>query len=640
MKLLSARIENFRCLENETVNFGDYTCLVGPNGAGKSTVLNALNVFFREPKSGSTNLVALSKEDFHGKDTSKPIRITVTFGDLGQDAKADLKDYVRQDRLVVTAIATWDEPSQSADVVQHGSRLAMKDFARFFRAAGDGKSVTELKAIFADLRTRYSDLPSAATKVAMTDTLRAYENAHPDACELIESGDEFYGISKGAHKLGKYIQWIFIPAVKDASSEQAEAKDTALGRLIERTVRAKVKFGDRIKELQQQTHREYDAILADNQTVLDSLSDSLTKRLCEWAHPNTQLQVRWDKDLQKAVRIEEPFAKIYAGDNNFVGELGRLGHGLQRSYMFALLQELSGCDNSDAPRMLLGIEEPELFQHPPQAQHLGDVLVRLSAKNAQVFACTHSPYFVTGKGFEDVRLVRAAGTGNARVSELTFAQLAAYLSTTLGEDRYKRPQGVRAKINQVLQPALREMFFAPRIVLVEGLEDVAYLSTAMNLLGLWEQWRSGGCHFVPVNGKSELAQPLAIAQLLNIPVFVMFDADGHEQNPHKRSLHMADNRRLLRLLGAEQTQVFPSEDVFHGSYVIWSENLGRRVESDFAAGDWAVWKAEAEADLGQAGSLNKNAMFIASVLERAWAAGKPSKTLTESCNLLAKFAGA
>ena len=46
MKILTVRIENFRSFKDETIEFGDYNCLVGPNGAGKSNVLNALNVFF------------------------------------------------------------------------------------------------------------------------------------------------------------------------------------------------------------------------------------------------------------------------------------------------------------------------------------------------------------------------------------------------------------------------------------------------------------------------------------------------------------------------------------------------------------------------------------------------------------------
>jgi energy-coupling factor transporter ATP-binding protein EcfA2 len=638
MKIKSVRIEHFRCLQDEKVEFGDYTCLVGPNGAGKSTVLNALNVFFREAKAGATNLVTLSKEDFFDKDTTKPIRITVTFGDLSAEAKDDLKDYVRHDALVVTAVANWNEATQSATVSQHGQRMAMKDFALFFEAEGDSKPVSELKKIYTEIQKVHGDLPTPGTKQAMIDALHAYESGHPEKCELIESNDEFYGVSKGAHKLGKFVQWIFIPAVKDATSEQIEAKDTALGRLVERTVRATVKFADRIKALQQSANEEYDRILAENQPALTALSASLKSRLQEWASPTAQLEVRWDKDPKKVVQIEPPFAKIYAGDEKFLGELGRLGHGLQRSYMFALLNELAGNDLPDAPRLLLGIEEPELFQHPPQAQHLADVLVNLSAKNAQVFACTHSPYFISGKGFEDVRLVRKAKPGEAFVTELSFAKMSEHLAAKLGADAaYKRSEGVRAKINQALQPALREMFFAPKIVLVEGLEDVAYITSALVLTGKYEAWRKGGGHVVQVEGKSKLVHPLAIAQLLKIPVLVMFDADGDITKPEWKNTAKSDNERLLKLLGQDTSNPFPAAAVFADTHIIWPKNFGEQVKADYSEADWSTWKNDTEAELGQCGGLEKNSMCIAGILEKAWAAGQPSKTLQDVCELLVKF---
>src|SRR5437867_5860809 len=103
MKISTVRIENFRSFKDETIEFGDYNCLVGPNGAGKSTVLNALNVFFRESKSSPVDLLELNKEDLHCNNTSRPVRITVTFTALSETAKEALKNYVRQDQLAVTA---------------------------------------------------------------------------------------------------------------------------------------------------------------------------------------------------------------------------------------------------------------------------------------------------------------------------------------------------------------------------------------------------------------------------------------------------------------------------------------------------------------------------------------------------------
>ena len=203
------------------------------------------------------DLLALSKEDFHSLVTSEPIRITVTFSDLSDAAKEALKDYVRQDKLVVMAVAEWSEEKQSAPVLQKGLRLAMVEFAPFFKASNDGKPVADLKAIYMALRQSFSELPAQTTKPAMTDALRNYEDTHSNKCVLIESDDEFYGVTKGAHKLGPFIQWIFIPAVKDATTEQIESKDSTLGRLIERTVRSKVQFSEKIKALREKTSKDY-----------------------------------------------------------------------------------------------------------------------------------------------------------------------------------------------------------------------------------------------------------------------------------------------------------------------------------------------------------------------------------------------
>ncbi|QGN53456.1 AAA family ATPase [Novosphingobium sp. Gsoil 351] len=65
MFIKSIRIENLRAYEDETIEFAPYTGLIGANGAGKSTILCALNIFFRETESASTNLSNLDREDFH-----------------------------------------------------------------------------------------------------------------------------------------------------------------------------------------------------------------------------------------------------------------------------------------------------------------------------------------------------------------------------------------------------------------------------------------------------------------------------------------------------------------------------------------------------------------------------------------------
>jgi putative ATP-dependent endonuclease of the OLD family len=131
---------------------------------------------------------------------------------------------------------------------------------------------------------------------------------------------------------------------------------------------------------------------------------------------------------------------------------------------------------------------------------------------------------------------------------------------------------------------------------------------------------------------------LAIAQLLKIPTFVMFDADGDEKNESYRARHKTDNEQLLKLLGGNPADCFPGVPVFQPSYIIWDATIGDKVRADYVPDDWTKWKAAAEAEFGSVGGLNKNALFIASLLERAWADKKPSKTLIDTCEALIKFA--
>src|SRR6185437_8374740 len=297
-----------------------------------------------------------------------------TFTDLDAEAREDFKHYVRHDQLVISACASWDEKSHTAEVTQMGQRLVIGAFAEYFKAEGEGANVGQLREIYARIAENYPDLRAANTKSAMKEALNEFESAHPELCQLRRAGDEFYGFTKGSNKLRKYLEWVFVPAVKDASTEQIEAKKTALGLLLERTVRTRMSFSQPLEHLRTEVQTKYQEILEQNQDALESLSKSLSARIQEWAHADAKLTLNWRNEPAKHISITEPLAEVLAGDCRFQGTIARLGHGFQRSFLLTLLQELSGCPDNGNPRLLLACEEPELYQHPPQARHLSAVL--------------------------------------------------------------------------------------------------------------------------------------------------------------------------------------------------------------------------------------------------------------------------
>ena len=636
MRISSVRIENFRSFDDEKVPLNSYACLVGPNGAGKSTVLTALNVFFRESENLPTDLGQLVQEDFHRKHTDKQIQITVTFTDLDDEAQEDFSDYVRQGQLVVSAVATFDGATDKAQVKQYGQRLGMRAFAPFFKGADAGKKVSELKEIFSGLRETYPDLPAPGTKDAMIQALHNFEAARPVDCELIPSEDQFYGFTKGANRLEKHIQWVYVPAVKDATSEQVEARNSALGKLLARTVRSKTNFDEKMKTLRAEMQQQYQELLDGNQHVLDDISSALQARIFEWAHPDARLRLQWKQDPDKSVRIEEPWAHILAGEGDFEGELARFGHGLQRSYLLALLQELAGTDVTGGPTLLLACEEPELYQHPPQARHLAAVLNKLSRGNAQVIVSTHSPMFVSGEGFEDVRMVRKdAGSPCSSVAHMSFSEIAQSVAAATGEQPVK-PEGALAKVHQALQPAINEMFFTRRLVLVEGLEDVAYILAYLNLLEKSEEYRRIGCHIVATNGKSELLQPLVIAKHMKIPTYLVFDADADKPDRNgSQAKHEKDNKALLTLVGKPNEDPMPTQTIWGDGFTIWHADIGAVVEAEIGKEDWEKFRAEADKRYGPVGGgLKKNSLHIGASLAFAWESDKRSESLEQLCTAI------
>jgi putative ATP-dependent endonuclease of the OLD family len=638
VKIRKIRIENFRCFHDETIDLNRYSCFVGPNGAGKSTVLAALNVFFQERSGSATDITRLADEDYFSKSTRDPVRITLTFDELGQAALAELAAYARQGELVVTAEAIFDAATGHGAVRHFGQRLGMHAFRPFFDAEKAGAKAGELAPIYDDLRTQFGELPNARSKDDKAQALRDYEAAHPDQCVLIPSADDFYGVNSTG-KLSPYVQWVYVPAVKDAGEESQEAKNTALGKLVARAVRTRTNFDAELETLKAETLTRYRELLARNQASLTEISQALQRRLESWAHPNVRLGMEWLSDPVKSVVVQPPVVGIKTGEGDFLGSLARMGHGLQRSYLLALLQELASSEAPDAPTLILGCEEPELYQHPPQARHLADVFTELATGNNQILVTTHSPLFVSGDGFENTRLVRRpADNAGAEVKALTFAGLCERIRIALREDPQLPVDGLVAKIHQALRPGISEMFFARVPVLVEGLEDASYITTELHLSGEWSEFRRLGCHLVPVNGKDKLIQPLAIAKELGLPVFVVFDADGDTVRQDHRVKHERDNRALISLLDQGYAP-FPVQSVYGANHCIFQSNVGEAVRADFGPNYDGLVNA-ARLRYAQEGGLEKHDLFIADWLAAARQAGLQSPTLRQLCTAILAFARA
>lgn len=670
MRLREIRIQNFRSFKDETVLLDDYTCLVGANGSGKSAVLMALNVFFRNSDSTVTDVEKLGKEDFHHENVSEPVRITVTFehlpseGDpsVSKEAMELLKLYARQDRLVLFAKAEWDPTTERAPVKQYGSRLVKKEFKPFFKAKEDGAKAPDLKAIYSDLREDSPELPALTAASKMGGALQEYENARPDECTMEDAECECYGFTGGLYRLADLVQWVYVPAVKDASTEQEEGNKTALGQLLQRTVRTKIDFRDELADLEKEAEARYETILEGKKDALKDLGLAIQDSLRNWTNPRAAFELEWQGNFAKA---KPPLAKARVGEDAFIGEIARLGHGMQRGFIVAILKELVSNEQQGGPKLLLGFEEPELYQHPPQAQHMQSMLERLAepANNSQVIVTSHSPYFVSSKGFTSIRMCRKCGKRPYSVVKWTdYAKVGNRITEAFGKQS-PSPTSLMATVGQIMQTSQKELFFSPCVVLVEGEEDVAFVATHLNLTGEWRTFRRNGCHFVTAGGKNNMPRLLAIAQEFGIPTFVICDSDMEsciarveeaealaEDAPNRKEKISSEkgqldrqkevNRAIANLCCLQIEDPTKCETIKGDSIVLWSDTIGSAVESSFEGTEWQETQEAAVRTYGLEGvrQKKKNGMVIAATLEELSKNGKQSPVLIELCGRISQYA--
>ena len=514
--------------------------------------------------------------------------------------------------------------------------MGFEGFKQYFEADKSGAAAADLKNIYSGFQNVFPELPSAKTKQDMANALRHYESQHPGRCALIPSEDQFYGASKGTSRLAPHVQWVFISADKDVSEESDETKNSALGQLLARTIRSKVNFAEKVSKLRDDIRRDYQAILDGEQPLLDELSVSLGIRLKNWAHPNATAQILWKQDPDKSVKVEEPWAYIKLGERGFEGDLTRFGHGLQRSYLLTLLQVLSEVDDANAPTLIMGIEEPEIYQHPPQAKYLAEVMHDLSEAGSQVIVCSHSPLFIPCDHFESIRIVREKGTPAASyVSQLTYKDLSQCLKDA--GQKHLKEAGMLAKLYPALNPVINEMFFCKTLILVEGIEDVSYLTAYLMLNGKIKDFRKHGCHIVPVGGKSEIVKPLSMAKLLDIPVYVVCDADTNKERESEITKHKIDNKAILKLLGHDAVNEWPTETIRLSNLTMWQSNITDFIENEIGT-EWNKYVDKSAAYYGNPGGLQKNPLAVSHALEAAWNDGLKSSSLVKLVEDIVAFA--
>ena len=601
MRIKSVSVKNFRCIKELTVEMADLTALVGRNGSGKSSILHALNAFY------DTRAI-ISEHDFFNGSISTPIEITVEHHDLNQDEKSEFASFLNGETFAVTKKVFLENGKLEQKLFAESKQIpAIADIRRV-------KSVTEKRKQWNQLVDE-NELPEIGPKWVRGDELDilmdAYEQNHPELTELIQQEVQFFGATNiGGGKLDKYTKFIYIPAVRDAADDSADKKGSLLFQLLDLIVMRRFRARKDVRSLQSEFSDRLKTLYErDKLGEFEELATGISQTLQVYV-PNAKLALRVMEPTLPEIPNPATIAELI--EDEYSGSIDRKGHGLQRALIFSLLQHLavaqpiepdeesqdgedgeekleeadsSGVtDNMQAapqtvgPDLIIAIEEPELYQHPLRARHLSNILLSMSQESTmgpggqnQILYTTHSPYLVDLQRFDQLRIMRKYKQDPGEppcttVASYSLQSAAEKLADLTGKPKEQfSAESFRARAYSVMTQSVNEGFFADAVVLVEGNTEVAVLLVVAQRLNY--DFFSKGIAIVPVEGKNKIDRAAVVFMGLQIPTYVIFDADSRHEGTDKERSTIATNRLLLRICEATEED-FPSAtaDIKHACF--------------------------------------------------------------------------
>jgi len=580
MRVKKLHVVRFRSIFDETLECEALTVLIGRNGAGKSTLLQALRLYL-DP---SASIIV---DDYYDRDDKKEIIIEVTFTEFTSSEESEFKSYLEAGDLVVQR--RFPSGQYYGLAVGCPEFEPLRDKIRA-KKANVSEQAKDLEVLIKD--EKFPGLK--AVKRQIEDELKRWESENPERCKKYFRAGVFQGPTNIAGgTLRARTHFVYVPPVREAEVDASgNSKQSPLGTLVAPLVSAVTEKNEEVAKAKSSLVEGYSAyksmvINAPEKEDLESQLTSLLQRYDSEAGAKIQL------GLDDTLNLPSPKPKVWLIEDGFEGDVARKGHGLQRLFIFTILElyekyraEGGVVDGT----IVLAIEEPELYQHPARARAIARTLRDLcyppegKGLQFQVFITTHSPYFVDLENFQSLRRVeKVLRTGEPMETKIQFTSLA-----DVGEALFKAyskegevtETSTWARMKSILGIKGSEGFFANAVILVEGQEDEAILTAYAEYKKV--SLDGQGIAIIPAESKTKIPPLLVLYGKLGLRTFVLFDGDGNKTNLN--DAHADTNKALLCLMG-EKPEERPKTKIFEGG-AVWENYFAETIRSELGSANW------------------------------------------------------
>ncbi len=463
MRISRVEISNFRSMRKLELEAQAHVVIIGPNNHGKSNILRALEFAL-------TPGYKLSEEDFFRHETGheNELYVELLFIDLTEQERNTFKKYLLADgsmRLVKRGKITKNGKVETS---YHGYRIDK-------------------------------------------------EGGPP----VLEEGN-FLGRKNVAG--GLLPDFYLVPAVKDVTDEVKIKTTTTIGKMLYRILDEMIEEDPSLAEARHHLMEAAQKLaMGGPQSALERMKQSLTNELADWG-------------VKVLIKIEPPSIEklLEQGfdpklDDGIVTSPERKGHGLQRAFLFALIRAWAKVlkqsktekesPETTKPRkrsesVIFAIEEPELYLHPQAQRKFADLLRDITDEaNNQVFLTTHSPYFLNLENHKEIVLVNKPSPSEGT----TARQVPGEMFAGDGLEEKKK----RFRLAHWINPDRSEMFFAKKVVFVEGETEKVVLPYIAHKIGIYDPEVS----IIDCGSKFNLPLYIEIANAFKLKYIVVHDED-------------------------------------------------------------------------------------------------------------------
>ncbi|MFW9969692.1 MAG: AAA family ATPase [Candidatus Odinarchaeota archaeon] len=520
MKICHITLYNFRTFEYFDQDVGRHNTLVGQNNSGKSNLLWALSCFY------NSNQLAINdiRKDEHGDFVNDGFRICLTFDDLNEEETRQNQKYLSNGKIKIELRGFFDESNKLVKEY-HGY---IKSFELKFPEGFD----EELKSLLSsnthptvsvfetfpelngvrnalDLEGRYSKDHWEKIK---EEFLRRNSDIEKMPIEA-RSPDNYHGFIK-THRPEVIGKSIFIPAIKDPKDILYTGKTTTPIRQLV----SELLSGVESEETIQKFHDFQEDLVRERKAHKTNLEEKFNEELKLWS-TTVKIDLK-EYDIKDSLPIE--FELLF--DDGVLTDLERKGTGLQRYVFFKFLKILNEIKLTPRNSIIFLFEEPEAHLHPQIQREIARILKDLTQNEEssyQTFLSTHSPQFIDMRNLDNVFI---------------FKKLENFCTDSTKCQLNLKELKERINIMLFFDPHVSEIFFAEKVILVEGQSE----QLLFNLLIQEDLLKVTNISIINTQSKFNILLFVKVLNSLKIPYCVMVDEDPfflpYFKNPNREKI--------------------------------------------------------------------------------------------------------